>query len=534
MKKTKYICLCFFLMVSFLAMGLFVLTACDSYKENVYETVEGYGNFKSNVLKRDRIALHVEVGAGSSKDEIEALYQILDADYRILQSLWKKKPKIEIYVIQDGYILGSEHGTFLDGKIICDPACFQDGRFRVFLTAAYLNTTDAWKQYAACQYAFSMWQTDQNDLKNHYSIDENLLSLTLFTAYYDRNFSDPQTIEIAKQTAFAFGDFVLDNYGLEKFLSADLCEYRGEWLESIGIENRFELPLDLSWLNGARYSRDLSLYPLIIQTENRTYFLDAFDSDTPRTSFDSAERVLYHLSSGYRECLKILDHIHQNAPEMYPSAAEKFQEKLEYYISDREIRTCCDVDHRKIYLLDPSEYIHETMHAVTLSEDPKDGAWLGEGVAEYLSRYVSDHISGFNDRFYLSFTSTDLSGSIKEFADTVKQRYDQMGGQWTDPETFDFALMEEAIGITTILSPGYKSKIAFPYATTPISQSSQTASKKDGNKLTYPEAYAFTKYLIDEFGLGKVLLCCISYDFEEIFEASFDEIFSAYLSAIER
>ncbi len=532
MKRTKSICFCFFLSVSVLLAGIF-LTACDSYKENVYEVIEGYGHFESGVLKKGQVTLHVEGDAGSSKEEIEELYHIIDADYQILQSLWKKKPKIEIYVIQDDYILGSEHGTYIDGKIICNPDILQDGRYKVFLTAAYLNTTDAWKQYAACQYAFSMWQPNQVDFANYYLNDENLPALTLFTAYYDRNFSDPETIEIAKQTAFAFGDFVLTKYGLKDFLSADLCEYREEWLESIGIKNRFELPFDLSWLNGARYSRHLSLYPLIIETKNRTYFLDAFHSDTPRTSFDSAERVLYHLSSGYQECLKFLDYIHKNAPKMYSSAARRFQDKLEYYITDREIRTCCDVTNRKIYLLDPSEYIHETMHAVTLSEDPTDGAWLGEGVAEYLSRYVSDHISGFNDRFYLSFTSTDLSGSIKEFADTVKQRYDQMGGQWTDPETFDFALMEEAIGMTTILTPEFKSKITFPYATTPISgYYSGVSPKNDGNGLTYPEAYAFTKYLIDEFGLEKVLRCCISYDFTKTFGATFEDVYSAFFLTI--
>ena len=407
-----------------------------------------------------------------------------------------------------------------------------DGSYKLFLTAAYLNTTETWKQYAACQYAFSLWDTEDIDFKDYYADNANLLSLTLFTAYFNENFSDKKTIDIAKQTSYDFGNFVLTTYGINKFLSADLTQYRQEWLDSIQCSQHFDIPFDLSWLVGAQYSQKFLQYPIVIITSNRTYYLDDFYNARPTASFDTAERVLYHLSQGYSESVKMLEYIHDNAPNNYSSAKKKFQSRMEYYISDRELRTSCDVDKSKIYLLDPSEYVHETTHAITLSENPTDAAWLCEGIAEYFSRNVSAQITDINYRFYESFTLPNLSGSLKEFVDTVNAQYKNMGGNFNSIDTFNFALMEEAIGITTILFPKYKTQITFPYATNSIRQSYFYASYTDENKLTYPEAYAFTKYLIKEYGLDNVLKCCLSYDFEKIFGKSYSDIFTTYCSTI--
>ncbi len=529
MNNLKKFCqfLCF---IAFIMSISLMVTACSnhSYEEGRYEFVEGYGNITANILSKDNIALHIENKVETSKSEIDDIYRILENDYAILQNTWKRNTKINVYVIDDDYVLGSNQGAYIHGNIICNLDIIKNGNYKLFLTAAYLKTTETWKQYAAFNYIFG-GNSENFNFCDYYFDDDNLLSLTLFTAYFNENFSDNNTINTAKNTAYNFGKYVLETYGLDKFLSADLLQYRQEWLDSIHCNQSFNIPFDLFWLDGAQYSQKFLQYPLVISTSNRTYYLDDFHNERPTASFDTAERVLYHLSQGYSESLKILDYIQINAPKNYSSISKKFKSKIEYYVSDRELRTYCDVDRSTIYLLDPSGYVHETMHAITLSGNPTDAAWLCEGVAEYFSRAVSAQITDINYRFYESFTLTNLSGKLKDFVDAVNAKYEDMGGKFSDVKTFNFALLEEAIGIITLAQPQYKSQITFPFATNSIYHTYTNAYTEE-NKLTYPEAYAFTKYLIDEYGLDTVLTCCVSYDFSNIFKDTFDNILSTYLS----
>ena len=62
--------------------------------------------------------------------------------------------------------------------------------------------------------------------------------------------------------------------------------------------------------------------------------------------------------------------------------------------------------------------------------------------------------------------------------------------------------------------------------------SGTVASPTEANGLTYPECYLFTRWLIENYGLDAVLLCCSGYDFERYFSGSFEQVFSAFLQSI--
>ena len=135
------------------------------------------------------------------------------------------------------------------------------------------------------------------------------------------------------------------------FSSSNLTDYRTEYLSFLGINRKFNIPFDLSWLDEAIYSQKFLSYPLVISTANRIYNLDAFSSKRETASFDTPERVLYHLSAGNAECAKIMNYIKSNAPDSYDFVNQRYSDNLEYFVSDREIKTYCDVNNRKIYLL---------------------------------------------------------------------------------------------------------------------------------------------------------------------------------------
>lgn len=528
MKKVSIIVL----YVAFLCL-MSIFSACSKdgeYRTNVYENIPDYKGVNCNVLKNDDIELHVEKSVSDSKAEIEKLFNVIRSDYSALEDAFDLNTKIKCYVISDENILGHEKAVYQNNVLLCGKNSVTAGEYKTYrtaLTGAYIRSTEFWKQYGARAYVFG-GEYDNEELKRYYE-NGNDTELTLFAAYFLDEFSD--NTDIAIKTAYSFGDFVIKNYGYDEFIKANLTDYRTEYLGFLGVNRNFATPFDLSFLDGAEYSRKFFTYPLVIRTANRIYNLDAFSAKRETASFDTPERVLYHLSAGNTECEKILNYIKENAPESYDFVSERYAEALEYFVSDGETRTRCDVTGRKIYLLDPSEFVHETIHAITLRTNPTDEAWIAEGVAEYLSRYVSRHVSDINNRFYLSFTDKTLTGSLADFVNEVNSLYENNGGKFDNLNDFDFALLEKCIGETTLKNGDYKSKIRFPYATDPIYEF-YACTSKDGNVLTYPEAYAFTYYLIEEYGFDKVLGCCVNYNLKNVFGSDYNALMNEFINHI--
>lgn len=509
---------------------LIVFSACNkdkNYQTKVYEYIPYYKSTTCNILKDKNIELHVENSVSNSKDEISDLINLMQDDYSILTRVFNLDTQIKCYIIADEYILGNDKAVYQNEVLICNESAVKSGGYRKAFAGAYIQSTEYWKQYGAYAHAFNCEYSNE-EIKEHYANDKDL-ELTLFSAYFIDDFND--NTDNAIKTAYSFSNFVISTYGYKNFINANLTDYRTEYLSFLGINREFNIPFDLSWLDGAIYSQKFLSYPLVISTANRVYNLDAFSSKRETASFDTPERVLYHLSAGNAECSKILNYIKMNATDSYNFVNQRYSDSLEYFISDSEIKTCCDVNNRKIYLHDPSEYVHETIHAVTLKSNPTDEAWIGEGVAEYLSRYVSKRISDINNRFYLSFTDKTLTGGIADFVNTVNTRYQNNGGTFDTLSEFDFALIEKCIGEITLKDSSYKSRITFPYATNAICKI-YSCTSKGGNVLTYPEAYAFTYYLIEKYGFNNVLNCCINYNFDGVFGSNYNIVMDEFMKSI--
>lgn len=508
----------------------FLFLACtkeSNYQTNVYESIPGYKNATCNIMKNKYIELHIENEITSSKEEITSLLNSLQNNYDKLNNTFNLNTKIKCYVINNIYIFENTKAIYQNGILLCDKSALFDENLLNALTGSYIQSTEFWKQYGACAYAFN-YQFNNEEIKKYY-LNGNDLALTLFQTYFMDEFSTNKNIAI--ETSYSFSNFIINKYGYEKFINANLTSYREEYLNHLKINRKFDISFDLSWLDNATYSQKFLSYPLVIKTFNRTYYLNSFSSKRDTASFNNSERVLYHLSTGNTECEKILNYIKDNAPESYNFVSEKYNSNIEYYISENEIKTCSDVTNGKIYLLDPSEFVHETIHAITLKSNPTKEAWIGEGIAEYLSRHVSRHISDINNRFYLSFTDKTLSGNIKDFVDIVNSIYKEKGGKFSTLDEFDFSLLAKCIGEITLKNNTYKSSINFPYATTPIYMTYASTSQ-DGNVLTYPEAYAFTSYLIEKYGFNNAIKCCINYNLKEIYGADYSNLMNEFLKVI--
>lgn len=537
MKKIKKLLIIGFSVLLVLCLSVGLVGCKNEFSKSEYEYIDGYGNINAVSLKRDNIELYVENTICDSQEETEKIFSTLERDYNELKKRFNLSTKIKVYVISDDYTLGDAHGAYIDGKVLCNLDIIENREYQTYFTGAYLGVTESWKQYGAREYVFGEIENNADGLISYFNNADNLLILSLFEAYFNDNFSDEETIKIGKETAKMFANWLIETHGQKAFIESGLEDYRQEWLTSIGIDGSFDLPYDVSWLDNAEYSQKLLQYPLVIKTENRIYYLDSFSAKRESAAFGTPEAVLKHLSIGYSEIKGILEYVKNSTDnsEAYQFMQNKFDGNIEYYISDREIGTEANVDESKIYLLDPSEYVHETVHILTLQENIRSGAYLAEGVAEYFSREICDEPSDIDYRMYRSFTDETVSGILSSFVEDVKTRYISIGGDFTSFENFEFHLLEKAIGYVTLNNPNYKKDIRFPYATTSIENMRSPAMAYEGNDLTYPEAYLFIGYLIDEYGLEKVLNCCIDYDFNDSFGVNFFDAFEQfYQKVIER
>lgn len=528
--------------ISFLLLLIAICNVCTLFcscaPQKQYVYVDGYGNVAANLIRRGNISLYTEQDLAFTQETEKQLFDHLENEYQLLDADLGIKTDIMVVVISDKYVLSEFGGSvYNNGLVICNSDAFENDGYLPSLAGAYLNTTEIWKQVAAAEYFFGDQEHHDNDmpaLKEYYEDAGNHMTLSLFQGYFSQAFASEETIDIAKKTAVSLGKYIIDNYSADALVRASLTDYRREWMAESGIESEFALPYDLSWLDGATYSVKLLQYPLVIETANRVFYLDGFSSGRESSTFDTPEAVLRHLSMGNKGVEEILQYLNANVEEkaLLNTIMTNFEGKIEYYISSRESGTEADVDDRKVYLKDPSEYVHETMHILTLHENRIEGAWLAEGVAEFLSREICDIPGDIDYRMYDSFTEANVFGSLRRFVQDVKAKFQELGGGFDDFDSFEFHLLEQAIAYTTLLSPEYKSSISFPYATVSVGDMRYVGSSDPGNKLTYPESYLFVKYLIDTYGIDKVLTCCLDYDFDLVFHQAYETVYLDFIKAL--
>lgn len=134
--------------------------------------------------------------------------------------------------------------------------------------------------------------------------------------------------------------------------------------------------------------------------------------------------------------------------------------------------------------------------------------------------------------YYSFIDDAPLYGSMKDFVYDVKTQFFGLGGTFADFDSFKFYLLEQAVARTTLSKPRYKLSLDFAYATMSINDVRRFPVGFPGNDLTYPEADLFVRYLIDNYGIDKVLACCLNYDFEMFFNQMFDEAFVLFVSSL--
>lgn len=511
------------------AAGACPLAACGNgveYSENNFGRIEDYGFIETTIVSEGNISLYIDETLGVPRAEAERMFAGFKSDYGTLNDAFGRNTRVAVIILGNADFGAA--GCFCEPEIAyCSPESFESGDYLAALSGAYLKESDPWKGAAVAGCIFGAFAEDEEQLARFYSREENLPVLTLFAAYFCPDFASWEQIEAALSTAASLGSYIVSEHGFEALGEcASPTEYRAEWLQGLGSGADFSPPYDLSWLGGAEYEFTFGEYPLIISTADRTYSISA-------ASGLDAGGLLGMLSSGNGEAQRIMEYIKNNATQAYAGALERFGRQADYFISGGG-SSYTDTGIAEVYLYD-DEFIHETVHLITLEGAQSDGVWLAEGVAEYFSREFSSVSTARAQRIYNAFLSYSGEGdALPGFIAEVRQMYSEAGGSFGSFEEFDFALIERCIACATFSEPGLKDRLGseFPFAAMSVGYYAPVASPTEANGLTYPECYLFTRWLIENYGLDAVLLCCSGYDFERYFGGSFEQVFSAFLQSI--
>jgi hypothetical protein len=480
--------------------------------------------FATHRLTTAQFDLNIQNSLYDEEAGLELYEQIL-ADYGALSTLLEADQFLEINIVEDelmGEIL--QDGT----SIYCTANDVQNGAYRNALVGAYTGFSQLWKLAGVTSAAFGE-EVDLDALREYYSDEANLDTLSLFPAYFMGDFAGHDLLSFAQDTATSITEFILAEYGPGAlYQPITQAQYRQEWLDSIGLAIAYQPNYDLTFLEEAQYSSS-DEYALIISTSNRTYSFTGNSADSPLLIMQFL--AYYHSGSE-----NVLAYLKENAPSRYAQIEADWEEPFQFYFDGNLMGAYSEPSTRSFYAVSPSvqSSFIETFYLLFPKDSGETQLWKNFGLSIYLFTRAEVPDIGYYSFFLVS--SDELEGDNAFYHNAVQEYY---LAQSEYPETlddFDFGLLYEALGVVTLNNPTLD--ITYPrisaYSIAKWSNQEEKYLAFPGNSLTYPEAYAFTKYLVETYGLEKMIEYNATYSaaaFENIFGLSYYDAFSDFRDA---
>lgn len=468
------------------------------------------------------------------------LYNKVLTDYHTINNSFGIESALKIFVVE-ATITGEIYSN--KGELFCTAQAINNQSYRSSLISAYLKITEPWQITGAYEYVYGESIDNSSLLKEYYDNEDNLMTLSLFAAYFNNGFSDENTIAFADRTAISFTKYLINQYDVETFLS---CEnsvyYRQQWLNIIGVNKNYDMPYNLDWLDGALYSHS-NEYPLIIITNNRIYNLSPISESISSTgyiltdSFDTPELIIKRISDYNSSILDVLSYIRDNAPVNYPQILSIWESTIYYYFDDGFSHSYAVPLQKEVYLKETGDFLHETIHILIPEVTGEKQIWKTEGIAEYFY-CLSNVLTARKIRSYQSLIldSEVFDGDNRLFLESVQNYYLLNKPYPLSSEDFDYALFYEAIAVTTL------TQSELNITNTPVAVLSVADWRNisvyqgyPGNNLTYPEAFLLAKYITDIYGLDLMISLCLNsspYSFEQTLNITYDEISANFMASV--
>ena len=516
-----------------LLMGIILILSqigCSDQKI-VFQEGEHQGNsllpmtFATHRLSTAQFDLDIQNSLYEAESGLELYEQIL-ADYGTLSALLAADRHLKIYVVED--TMADE--ILLDGSTIyCTAQDIQNGSYHDALVQAYTGFDQLWKLAGVTGAAFGEG-VDLDALGEYYSDEANLDTLSLFEAFFLGDFVDFNTLKFARDTATAMTEFILTENGpnaLYQPIAQD--QYRQEWLASIGLTVTYQPSYDLGFLDGAQYSSS-DKYALIITTSNRTYSFTGNATDSPI----SIMQFLAHYHSGMNT---VLAYLKENTPNQYAEVAVAWEEPFQFYF-DGDLRgSYAEPSTRSFYFSTPAGLqgpFIETFYYLFPKASGETQIWKNFGLASYL--FTLADVPDVNYYTFFLVPNDELTGDDAIYHTAVHEYYLARAEYPEKLDAFDFSLLYEALGVVTLSNPtlDITSPRIAAYSIAEWTNQEDKYLAVPGNSLTYPEAFVFTKYLVETYGLEKMITFNTTYSaasFENTFGLSYHDAFAEFREA---
>ncbi len=529
MKKIKSICLVMF--------ALFFLTGCSKnyeFSEGTHAREEGYEvSFRTKYVVLDGLTLHMRESIFDENAARKAA-EAVTKDYKKIKKVGKGlEDEIAVYLV-DKTLSGNPQVT--ENKLYCTIEDIQSGEYRTCLTSASFQIPCLWKSIGLELHIFSMPSSENivknGDLKSYYEEEENIPILSLLPVYFLEDFSDESDRNMAKSTALSFTEYVIEEVGLSEYLSmGNMDEYRKEWLQEIGLA---EIP-DSFKINGDTMKNfEIESYSIVIEHENCMFYL------SPTDWLKEADDVYFLFADWVEGRNAILSDLEVREPDTYEIVSERMKEqRVDVYFINSDEPMSYALKNGSVYIADKSDIYHEVFH-VLLPGERDEEIWLEEGIITLLTMQIqSDYMGESKALFWECITDKtffyELSQEDKVFMNHVKEYYLEKAPIPMEVTDLEFTLVYEALGKITLKEPELSTSLNM--AIIDVYQrrmgSLDNPPGKGANRLTYPQAYVFSKYLAENYGLDTVVEVMIGRQtFEEAFQGDFEEVFSEFVEEI--
>ena len=176
----------------------------------------------------------------------------------------------------------------------------------------------------------------------------------------------------------------------------------------------------------------------------------------------------------------------------------------------------------------------ETFYYLLPSTSGETEIWKNISLATYF--FTTAKVPDVNFYTFFLISSDELNEDNAIYPNAVQEYYLAHAEYPESLDDFDFGLLYEALGVVTLSNPALD--ITYPriaaYSIAKWTNQENKYLAVSGNSLTYPEAYAFTKYLVETYGLEKMIAYNATFSpsaFKDTFELSYHEAFADFREA---
>jgi hypothetical protein len=464
-----------------------------------------YSQFETYYLKAYNIRFAYATDAYSRQEACLVFNKIHEDLTKIYESVGAKtiSDEVEIYVLNSMDDLG---GTpyVSHNKVFCTKQDIEIGSYRLFLVQAALPIKDLWQAYGVEGYAFS-------ELVNNEAIKAYLKSNTdpKFMRLYGDRFLDKwnsaSEIQIAKQISISLTSYLLKKGTLNNYLNpTNITAGKNSYLKSLSkgltYDGKYEndLPSNMYITN--------NIFNNITITSPDGFFYKFNQNPDPNFSMSTSSDIEEFMLRAKDSRDYILNYIKKNDPQKIKWVEDNLKRFKGYVVMDPHMTNLsgeADVSSGKAYIYSQSSQVHEMVHFMTTGTVV---LWQSEAVADYFSLIV--YKNDLRRVIYYDMFTNDKSRNSAFWNDVITQ-YIKNGGSTKTPQSMNFKLyidIASAISYSGKYSANELPRVSFtPYSSVP-SSAGQNFSL--GGEFSYWQGCSFLSYLVENFGLDKVMDYC--------------------------